>query len=242
MSSMFNGKTGPSGPMRDDAGVAKYRHEAIAVVLRVQLGESLQVLAYRRARSPFEGMWALPSGPVEVDESLAASVMRHLAEKVGVREVMHQEQLQTRSAPGRDPFDRTIATAYLGLLPWDSAPDLPTGAAWIAVDELPEFAFDHADVVRVAVERLRAKLSYTNIGFALAPKQFTISQLCDAYCQALGYHVAATNLQRIFQRRGQLVATGERAPSGSEGGRPAQLFRFADRSLTVTDPFATFKP
>ena len=161
---------------------------------------------------------------------------------MGVDAVAYLEQLQTRSAPGRDPFDRTIATAYLGLLPWDCDPAIPDHAAWVPVAELPEMAFDHDGLARVAVERLRAKLSYTNVGYALAPDEFTVAQLRDAYAAVLGHDVSATNLQRILQRRGQLVATGERAPSGVEGGRPARLYRFTQRELAVTDPFVVFKP
>lgn len=242
MHTMVDGNTASSGPLRDDAGIAKFRHEAVGVVMRVHRGGTLAVLAYRRSRSPFAGMWALPSGAVEVDETLETSVRRHLLKKVGVGAVAYLEQLQTRSAPSRDPFDRTIATAYLGLLPWDCDPAIPERAAWVDVAELPEMAFDHDGLVRVAVERLRAKLSYTNIGYALAAEEFTVAQLRDAYAAVLGHDVAATNLQRILQRRGQLVATDKRVPSGVEGGRPARLYRFAQRELTVTDPFAAFKP
>ncbi|WOP17583.1 NUDIX hydrolase [Raineyella sp. LH-20] len=235
------------GPLRDDAGVAKYRHEAIAAVLQVRVDPVtgamvLSVLATRRRRAPYARQWALPSGPVEVDETIGQSARRHLAAKVDLAEVAHLEQLETLSDPGRDPYDRTIATAYVGLVPWTSDPALPAAAGWLAVDALPAMAFDHAAVVRHAVARMRAKLSYTNIGFALAPEEFTMAQLRDAYAAALGHEVNATNLQRILVRRGQLVATGSLSVPGSAGGRPGKVFRFATRGLTVTDPFATLRP
>ncbi|WOQ15927.1 NUDIX hydrolase [Raineyella sp. W15-4] len=235
------------GPLRDDAGVAKYRHEAIAAVLQVRTDPAtgtmmLSVLATRRRRAPYERQWALPSGSVEVDETIGQSARRHLAAKVDLAEVAHLEQLETLSDPGRDPYDRTIATAYLGLVPWTSDPELPATAGWLPVEELPAMAFDHAAVVRHAVARMRAKLSYTNIGFALAPEEFTMAQLRDAYAAALGHEVSATNLQRILVRRGQLVVTGSLSVPGSAGGRPAKLFRFTSRGLTVTDPFATLRP
>lgn len=239
-------KSTASGPLRDAAGVAKYRHEALAAVLQVReggdVGVRLCVLARRRTRDPFAGLWALPSGPVEVQESIEASVRRHLADKVGVAELTHLEQLETLSTPGRDPFDRTIATAHLGLLPWTVEVELPEHAAWLPVDELPAMAFDHDGVVARAVERMRAKLSYTNLGFALAPAEFTIAQLRDVYAAALGHEVSATNLQRVLGRRGQLEATGGVQPPGAAGGRPGKLFRFARAQLEVTDPFATLKP
>lgn len=236
----------PSGPLRDAAGVAKYRHEALAAVLQVRhrpdASACLCVLARQRRREPYTGLWALPSGPVEVDESIEGGVRRHLAATVGVTELSHLEQLETLSTPGRDPFDRTIATAYVGLLPWDTHLDLPERAAWWPIAELPAMAFDHDRIVKDAVDRIRAKLSYTNLGFALAPAEFTMAQLRDAYAAALGHEVSATNLQRVLERRGQLEATGGVQPPGSAGGRPGKLFRFVRAELEVTDPFATLRP
>lgn len=236
----------PSGPLRDAAGVAKYRHEALAAVLQVRAVADAEarlcVLARQRGRDPYAGAWALPSGPVEVDETIEASVRRHLAATVGVHALAHLEQLETLSTPGRDPFDRTIATAHLGLLPTSDATPLPDGVAWWPVDALPAMAFDHDGVVERAVERMRAKLSYTNLGFALAPAEFSIAQLRDVYAAALGHEVAATNLQRVLGRRGQLEPTGGVHAPGSAGGRPGKLFRFVRAELEVTDPFATLRP
>ena len=103
-------------------------------------------------------------------------------------------------------------------------------------------AFDHASIVASAVERLRSKLSYSNIGFALAPHDFTIAHLRDIYAAALDRDISATNLQRVLQRRGQLEPCGMTAPSGSAGGRPPALFRFTHRRLEITDPFAVLRP
>lgn len=236
------------GPLRDPSGVAKYRHEAVTVLLRVggagvdDAPRRLEVLAYRRRRAPFAGLWALPSGPVEVDETLDDSALRHLSQRTGVPEPAHLEQLETRGTPGRDPWDRTIATAYLALLPWSAGPESDGGLAWLPVTDLPDMAFDHGELVQAGAGRLRAKLSYTNIGFALAPEVFTVAQLRDAYSAVLGHEVSATNLQRVLTRRGQLTATGERAAPGNGGGRPAQLHRFTRRELAVTDPFAVLRP
>ena len=98
------------------------------------------------------------------------------------------------------------------------------------------------DLVERQAERLRAKLSYTNVGFALAPEAFTLSELRDLYAAALGHDVSATNLQRVLVRRGLLEATGERREPGKTGGRPAALFRFTSQQLDVTDQFAVLKP
>jgi hypothetical protein len=110
------------------------------------------------------------------------------------------------------------------------------------VSHLPEVAFDHREITLAGRERLRAKLSYTNIGFALAPPEFTISELRDLYTSALGHDVSATNLQRVLLRRGVIEQTGETRPPGRGGGRPAAVFRFRSPELEVTDEFAVLRP
>lgn len=222
-------------------GAPLYRHEAIAAVLQVRNGQ-LCVLLRQRTRAPFAGLYALPSGAVEVSETIDAAVIRHLGTKAGITSLSYLEQLGTQSAPRRDPAQRTIGTSYLGLLPaltWtQSEPATAPGTVWAPVAELPELGFDHGATVTEAVERLRAKLSYTNLGFALIDGEFTIAQLREVYSAALGFAVAATNLQRVLSRRGQLIATGTSTTPGVRGGRPARRYRFKDRHLVVTDPAA----
>jgi 8-oxo-dGTP diphosphatase len=96
--------------------------------------------------------------------------------------------------------------------------------------------------VLAARERLRGKLSYTNVGFALAPDSFTLSQLRNLYAAALGHDVSATNLKRVLLRRNVLQATGARREPGRAGGRPAEVYRFGAHRLEITDPFAALRP
>jgi ADP-ribose pyrophosphatase YjhB (NUDIX family) len=210
-------------------------------VLQVRVGQ-LQVLLWQRAREPFLGAWSLPGGFLEPDETLEQSIRRHLAVKVDVRGVAHLEQLTTLSEPGRNPLERELATAYLGLVPTGVDPAVPEDTAWHPVSRLPELAFDHRTVVLVGRDRLRAKLSYTNIAFALAPPAVTISELRELYVAALGHEVSATNLQRVLLRRGVLEPTGERREPGRAGGRPAALYRFRTPRLEITDEFAVLRP
>lgn len=205
--------------------------------------DRLEVLLWQRAREPFAGAWSLPGGYLEPGQALELSMRRQLAAKVDVREVAWLEQLETRSAPDRHPTEWQLATAYLGLVPRDLDPAVPTDTAWHPVDSLPQpMAFDHGAIVMAGRERLGAKLSYTNIGFALAPERFSISELRQIYTAALGYPVSATNLQRVLERRGLLERTGERRAPGPGGGRPAAVYRFRSRELEVTDPFAVLRP
>jgi ADP-ribose pyrophosphatase YjhB (NUDIX family) len=216
-------------------------HVALAAVLRVS-GSEPQTLLWERAQEPDAGAWSLPGGYLDPDETLENSIRRHLAAKVDVRELSHLEQLGTWSDPSRHPDQRQLATAYLGLVPSDVDPAIPPDTAWHPVERLPRMAFDHGEIVLAGRERLRAKLSYTNLGFALAPPTFTISELRELYTAALGHEVSATNLQRVLVRRELLEDTGERRPPGPHGGRPATVFRFRSRELAVTDQFAVLKP
>jgi 8-oxo-dGTP diphosphatase len=230
---------------RPAAGAAGVRpsptHVTLAVVLQVRDG-TLCVLLWERAKAPFSGAWSLPGGYLGPEDTLERSIRTHLTRKVDVAELSWLEQLETLSDPGRHPVEWQLATAYLGLVPLGLDPALPEDTAWHSIERLPGLAFDHEAIVLAGRERLRAKLSYTNIGFALAPAAFSISELSAIYSAALGYPVDPTNLRRVLERRGLLEATGERRAPGREGGRPAAVYRFASRDLEVTDPFAVLRP
>lgn len=229
-------------------------HEVLAVVFQVSLGAGstakglqaqkpqLNVLLWQRAQEPQQGAWSLPGGRLRNDEDMTTSVRRQLAEKVDLREISHLEQLAVFSDPERVPGTRMIASTFLGLVPSPATPELPPDTRWHPVNSLPEMAFDHGPMVAHARTRLVAKMSYTNIGFALAPREFALSTLRDIYGAALGHQVDATNLQRVLARRKVITQTGTIAQSGRSGGRPAALYRFTDSRLRVTDEFAALRP
>ena len=187
-------------------------HAVVAVAMRVQ-GGRLEALLRRVERLPGE------------------SLARALERAIDVGAPAHLEQLETRILR-----DGTLATVYLAL----ARPGADLDGEWHPVDaRTPP---DERELVAAAQARLRAKLSYTNLGFALAPEVFTISELRELYVAALGHDVSATNLQRVLLRRGALErVAGHRSP-GRTGGRPAALFRFASQRLEVTDEFAALRP
>ncbi len=221
-------------------------HEVLAVVFQVRQlatrNPQLSVLLWERAMDPQRGTWSLPGGQLRHDEDMTSSVRRQLAEKVDLRELTHLEQLAVFSDPARVPDSRTIASTFLGLVPSPATPVLPPDTRWHPVNALPPMAFDHRTMITNAHARLVAKLSYTNIGFALAPKEFVLSTLRDVYGAALGYQVDATNLQRVLVRRGVITPTGTTAKSGRSGGRPAAQYRFTESQYRVTDEFAALRP
>ena len=202
----------------------------------------LRSLLWQRAQEPHLGRWALPGGDLSATETLEESILRHLTAKVDVREVAHIEQLGTYGDPSRNPSIWEVATAYLGVVPLGLDPSVPADTEWHAVDALPPTAFDHRDLVLAGRDRLRAKLSYSNIAFALAPQTFTLAELREIYVAALGHEVSTTNLKRVLLRRGVLASTGSHRPSGPGGGRPAEVFRFRERTLAITDQFAALRP
>ena len=236
----------PRQERRDRADAAsetasRYEHETLAVVLQVRDG-SVHVLLWRRALEPFAGRWSLPGGTLASAERLGTSLSRHLATKVDLTDIGFLEQLETRSDVDRDPRRRVIATAYLALVSTDVNPTVPEDTEWFAVDQLPATAFDHSSIIRSGLDRLRAKLTYTNLAFALVPANFTIAHLRVVYQACLGHAVSPTNLQRVLLRRRIIEPTEMVATPSAAGGRPATLYQFRERSLRVTDPFATFRP
>ena len=190
----------------------------------------------------FRGQLGAPGGYLEPGETLEGSIRRHLAAKVDVRELAHLEQLETRSDPGRNPRQWELATAYLGLVPADLDPALPPDTAWHPVGALPPAAFDHGEIVEAGLTRLRAKLSYTNIAFALAPDVFTLSELRALYVAAS----AATSRPRTSSACCSGVrCSSEPERSASQGERAAgrrSSSASSARELEVTDPFAVLRP
>lgn len=187
----------------------------------------LRLLLVRRGRQPFRGRWALPGGFVRPDEGLQEAARRELEEETGLADVF-LEQLYTFGAPGRDPRGWVVTVAYyalvrrLGLAP-RAATDAEA-AAWFPVDALPELAFDHDDIVRRAVERLRSKVRYAPIGFALLPREFTLGELQRLYEGILGAPLDKRNFRRKVLALGLLEDTGRRQEGVAH--RAARLYRF----------------
>ena len=196
-------------------------HVTLAVVLQVR-DESLCVLLWQRAREPFSGAWSLPGGYLEHGLALDDSIRGQLARKVDVAELSWLEQLETVGDPGRHPAEWQLATAYLGLVPLGLDPALPGDTAWHPVDRLPRpMAFDHEAIVLAGRERLRAKLSYTNIGFALAPAiVLDLGALLDLHSRA---RLPRRPNQPEARARAPRTAGGHgRAPLARPWGRAAR--------------------
>ena len=192
----------------------------------------LKVMLVRRAESPFQGCWSLPGGFLKVGESLDEAAQRVLNEKSAVSNV-YVEQLYTFGNPARDPRSRVITVAYIALIPWQSLPkpesQKVTDLTWFAVDELPNLAFDHADILEYAVKRLRAKSSYSNIVHGLMPKQFRLSELQSMYESIINDQLDKRNFRKQMLATGLLKETGKKDLAGAH--RPAMLYQFKSKEI-----------
>ena len=187
-------------------------------------------LTQRRPRAPFAGDWALPGTLVRESEDLQEAALRILAEGPGLPRPRHLEQLATFGGPDRDPRGRVFSVSYLALVP-RPAP-VAASAAWWPVASAPALAFDHARILVSAMERLRAKLSYSNVAYGLLPDTFTLSELQGVYEAVLDRELDKRNFRKKVLALG-LVTEAEGQRRGPH--RPAQLYRFRDAGLVVLD-------
>lgn len=204
------------------------------VIFSLHAGD-LKVLLIRRAAAPHKGKWAIPGGFVEPSEGLETAARRELEEETGVSDV-YFEQLYTFGDPKRDPRGRVVTVAYFALVTQTLATQAGTDAtetAWHAVSALPELAFDHAEIIHYALQRVRYKLEYTALGFELLPNEFTLTELQTAYEIVLGEQLDKRNFRRRILEAGILVETNKFRAGADEGrGRPAQLYRYKKNAVT----------
>ncbi len=191
--------------------------------------DELKVLLIKRALAPHQGMWALPGGFVRLDESLEEGARRELEEETGVCDV-YLEQLYTFGEPDRDPRERVITVAYYALIPSEEfdiqAGSDAEGVGWFGMQELPALAFDHADILEMAYERLRAKLDYSTIAFQFMPREFTLSELQNVYEVILRDALDKRNFRKRILALDVIEATGRDKREGAH--RPAKLYRVKD--------------
>ena len=203
------------------------------VILTVRDG-ALQVLLVERGVPPFKGQWALPGGFVLERETLEEAARRELQEETGLKDV-YLEQLYTFGEPDRDPRGRTIAVAYYALtppLPVQASTDA-AAAAWHPAARPPRLAFDHAKILRTGLERLRAKLGYSTVGFELLPRQFTLTELQALYEAILERPLDKRNFRKKILSLGVLKSEGQKRAAAAH--RPARLYSFALGKVKILD-------
>jgi 8-oxo-dGTP diphosphatase len=199
----------------------------VDIVLFTIRDRRLQVLLIKRLASPFANRYALPGGFVLEKESVEAAAGRELREETGMDKV-YLEQLYTFGNPNRDPRGRVITVAYYALVPHNQSLHAGTDAAdaaWFPVSDLPPLAFDHRKIIDYAHMRIRNKLNYTNVGFELLPRKFTLTELQLVYEAILGELLDKRNFRRKISQQGIVKPLKEWVKTGR---KPAQLFRFSE--------------
>ncbi len=201
----------------------------VDLVIFTLLDNELKALLIQRTHPPFEGYWTLPGGFVQIDESLEEATRRLLAKKCKIHDV-YLEQLYTFGAPKRDPRARIITITYFALVGPDKL-EKELGAqhkiAWHSAYDPPPLGFDHSEIIRYAIQRLRYKLEYTAIAFQLLPESFTLTELQNAYEHILREQLDKRNFRRKLLSAKLVEETGD-LRSGDH--RPAKLYRFSNNS------------
>ncbi len=206
----------------------EYPHPAVTVdvVIFTIRDRQLKLLLVKRAGEPYRGQWALPGGFVRLEEGLDEGASRELEEETGVSGVF-LEQLYTFGRIDRDPRERVITVAYYALIPSDKiqirAATDAEAVGWFGMDELPELAFDHAEIVAMAHQRLTAKLDYSTIAFQFMPERFTLSELQEVYETILRQEMDKRNFRKWVLALEQIEETDEERRGGIH--RPAKLYR-----------------
>lgn len=212
---------------------AKYDRPSVTVdmlIFNIKDGD-LKALLIRRKHPPCAGMWAFPGGFVDMKESLETAAHRELKEETGLdgpARMGYMEQLHTFGDPDRDPRTRVITVAYMALIPPEGieprAADDAAEAQWHSAMNPPELAFDHEEILKKALERLRDLACTTTIPFHLLPQKcFTMHQLQRVYELLLGRDLDKRNFRRRIKSLTELVPCDDLHRRGR--GRPAGLFR-----------------
>jgi len=221
----------------------------VDLVIFTVLSDALEVLLVQRpsdSREPFPGQWALPGGfvNVDLDDDLLACARRKLADKTGVTSP-YLEQLGSWGSAGRDPRGWSVTQAYFALMPAHDVV-LTKGAnaadvAWFDVDDMSKgqpLAFDHGEILRAAVERLRGKVEYTSLPAFLLAEPFTLPQLQRTYEIVLGRNVDKSGFRTRMMAADFLEEVGT---VESDSNRPPMGYRLKDRAAPVFFP-RTFSP
>jgi 8-oxo-dGTP diphosphatase len=192
--------------------------------------EDLKVLLIQRDQEPFAGRWALPGGFVRLDETVDQAARRELQEETGLEKVF-LEQLYTFSDLDRDPRERVVTIASYALVRLSAhqvkAATDARNAAWFAVDDLPDLAFDHDTIFPVALTRLQGKVRYQPIGFELLPPKFSLTRLQRMYEIILERPLDKRNFRKKILSLDILQDLGEVEQDVAH--RAAQLYRFDEK-------------
>ncbi|WP_231915336.1 NUDIX domain-containing protein [Lewinella sp. 4G2] len=187
----------------------------------------LKILLIKRKEAPEEDKWALPGYFVEKEEALDAAAQRVLRQMTGLEDV-YLEQLATFGQPGRHALGRVITVAYYSLVKIDDFEPKAAGLArevtWHTVHNLGDLAFDHAEIVAVALKQLRESIRLRPVGFELLPPAFTLTELQHLYEAIWETELEKRNFRKKILAMNLLRDLGQVQQNVAH--RPAKLYEF----------------
>jgi 8-oxo-dGTP diphosphatase len=192
-------------------------------------GSELKVLLIQRGAAPFKGKWALPGDLVYPNENLDTAAERVLEQLTGLRGV-YLEQVKAFGAVNRHPLGRVITIAYYSLIKISDFAVTPASfaqsARWHAVSEVEELAFDHNEILKTCLKRLKHKVRTEPVGFELLPPKFTLTELQQLYDAILNLPKKLD--KRNFRKKILSMNLLVELPELQEGvaHRPAKLYQF----------------
>lgn len=209
----------------------KYPHPAVTtdcIVFGFD-GTKLNLLLINRGIEPYKGSWALPGGFMKIDETAEQGALRELQEETGVKDI-YIEQMQAFTAVDRDPRERVMTIAFMAFVRQEKyeviAGDDAAKAQWFPVKSLPQLAFDHKEIITLALDKLRWKMTYEPLAFRLLNKTFTISQLQTIYEVVFDKRFDRRNFHKKLTSLGYIIPTEEQQKAI---GRPSTLYTFDER-------------
>jgi 8-oxo-dGTP diphosphatase len=222
-----------------DSGVPTLAVSTVIFTLRPNESGAMQlaIALVRRVKKPYEGRWALPGGPISMNEDLATTASRNLLETTRLHP-RYLEQLYAFGNLDRSPndlvADRVVSIVYWALVGSEEAAEAVEGenVRWFWADKLEALAFDHSLIVEYALWRLRNKLEYSRLAHGFLGERFTLAQLREVYEAVLGRDLDPGNFRRMVEGNGAVVATGERLEGTRH--RPPKLYRY-DSTIDLTD-------
>jgi 8-oxo-dGTP diphosphatase len=192
------------------------------------LENQLKLMTVTRTQSPHKGKIALPGGFIhqDTDMNLDMTASRILFEKTGIRLAPtspYLEQISSIGSPTRDPRGWSCTVLYFALIPPEAAP--LAQAQWLNAHKLStSLAFDHEELLKLALTRMRNKTTYSTLPAGLMPEKFTLSELQQVFELLIGRTIQNKSFRRRIMESNTIEPTGETKISGK---RPAHLYRLS---------------
>ena len=213
----------------------KYKNQGIHVMSAIFTVEKgiTKILLVQRKNEPFYGMWALPGGALYNDEDLEDGMKRELLEKTGI-DIPNLILCNVFGKVNRSPCMRMVGVSYLGVIDQRSVKILTdtmktSNADWFPINEIPSLAYDHVEIIKDALEKLKDKIVESDILKGLFPNQFTLPEIQKVYEAVLETTYDRRNFRKKLLSLDLIEETEETSPF--MGKRPAKLYRFKDKII-----------